>query len=82
MARCLATSPDPQALQRYEQARLERTTRIVTRSLENAGRFHNPVLADVAQAQAYIDREWQPDQVRTRYDWLFEYDPLSVVEAA
>jgi salicylate hydroxylase len=82
MARCLAASPDTHALLRYEQARLERTTRIVTRSLENAGRFHNPVLADVAQAQAYIDREWQPDQVRTRYDWLFEYDPLSVVGAA
>jgi salicylate hydroxylase len=78
MARCLATDLHPRALTLFEQARLQRTTQIVNRSLENAGRFHNPVLADVAQAQAYIDREWQPDKVRTRYDWLFDYDPLSV----
>ena len=78
MARCLSDAPVVQALQNYEQARLQRTTLIVNRSLENAGRFHNPVLADVARAQEYIGAEWQPDKVRTRYDWLFEYDPLSV----
>jgi salicylate hydroxylase len=78
MARCLSSGLNAQSLLAFERARLDRTTLIVNRSLENAGRFHNPVLADVAQAQTYIDREWQSDKVRTRYDWLFEYDPLSV----
>jgi salicylate hydroxylase len=78
MARCLSAAPVPQALRAFEHARLQRTTLIVNRSLDNAGRFHNPILADVAQAQNYIDREWEPEKVRTRYDWLFEYDPLSV----
>ena len=41
-------------------------------------RFHNPTLADPAQAIAYVDREWQPDKVRLRYDWLFEYDATKV----
>jgi salicylate hydroxylase len=78
MARCLSLGLNAQSLQAFERFRLQRTTMIVHRSLENAGRFHNPLLADLAQAQNYIDREWQPDKVRTRYDWLFEYDPLSV----
>lgn len=78
MARCLFAAPVPQALSAFEHARLQRTTLIVNRSLDNAGRFHHPILADVAQAQNYIDREWQPEKVRTRYDWFFEYDPLSV----
>ncbi len=78
MARCLSQAPVPEALQAYQQARLARTTQIVNRSLENAGRFHHPVLADLTRAQDYIDTEWQADKVRTRYDWLFQYDPLSV----
>ncbi len=78
MARCLSAAPVPEALSAFERVRLQRTTLIVNRSLDNAGRFHNPILADVAQAESYIDREWQPEKVRTRYDWLFEYDPLSV----
>jgi salicylate hydroxylase len=27
---------------------------------------------------AYITREWEPERVRTRYDWLFEYDARAV----
>ncbi|MDI9330203.1 MAG: FAD-dependent monooxygenase [Alphaproteobacteria bacterium] len=78
MARCLANAPVPLALLAFERLRLQRTTQIVQRSLDNASRFHNPVLADASQAQAYISAEWQADKVRTRYDWLFEYDPLAV----
>jgi salicylate hydroxylase len=47
---------------------------MVRGSNENATRFHNPELAHKEGAQAYIDREWQPDRVRERYDWLFTYD--------
>lgn len=62
-------------LERYEALRLDRTTKIVNGSAANTKRFHNPVLADPEGAVAYIENEWEPEKVRLRYDWLFEYDP-------
>ena len=61
------------ALRRYQDARVERTGAIVRRSAENARRFHNPALATVDGAVAYIDREWSEAKVRERYEWLFDY---------
>jgi salicylate hydroxylase len=78
MGRCLSESLEPSALKLFEHNRLERTALIVQRSLQNALRFHNPILADPQQAAQYIQAEWDPEKVRTRYDWLFEYNPLSV----
>ncbi|RYE79061.1 MAG: monooxygenase [Oxalobacteraceae bacterium] len=76
LGRCIAQydADAPLALARYEQARIERTTKIVLRSTENGKRFHNPALASPEGAAAYVDREWAEDKVRDRYDWLFRYN--------
>jgi salicylate hydroxylase len=79
IARCLDMFDDvPEALRRYEQARLERTAAIVRGSSDNTKRFHNPALGDAAGAAAYVDREFQPEKVAQRYDWLYEYNALTV----
>lgn len=78
VARCLDAFPVEQALHRFEAARLERTAAIVRGSADNTRRFHNPALADPASAEAYIEREFAPEKIRQRYDWLYEYDALSV----
>jgi len=61
------------ALAGYEAARVERTSAIVRGSNENTARFHNPKLADPDEAGKYIDEQWAPENVRTRYQWLFDY---------
>jgi salicylate hydroxylase len=79
IARCLDAFDDvPEALHHYELARLERTAAIVRGSSDNTKRFHNPALGDAAGAAAYVDREFQPEKVAQRYDWLYEYNALTV----
>lgn len=75
LARAIDACPDdvPQALHRYEAARIGRTTDIVVKSTENGRRFHNPELAHAEGAAAYVDREWSEDKVKSRYEWLFRY---------
>ncbi len=67
-----------EALDRYQQARIPRTTRAVEGAAANTERFHNPLLADPANAPAYVDAQWAPEKVVERYEWLFRYDPTSV----
>lgn len=75
LARCLdAAASLEEGLMRFQNARVERTTKIVMGSTAAGKRFHNPVLADPAGAVAYVEQEWTPEKTRTRYDWLFEYD--------
>lgn len=79
LARCLDEVADiGEALQRYQNARVERATKIVNGSNETGRRFHNRTLADPAAAVDFMQREWAPEKVRTRYDWLFEYDATRV----
>lgn len=66
------------ALRHYEEARRERTNRMVRGSAENTRRFHNPLLNDPAEAEKYVDREWTEQKIRDRYDWLFDYDAAEV----
>ena len=79
LTRCLEAEANiPAALQRYDHARVERTARIVQGALDNVARFHNPVLADPEGAVAFLDREFAPDRVGARYDWIWDYDARSV----
>jgi salicylate hydroxylase len=78
VARALDAFPVAEALRRFEAARLERTAAIVRGSAENTQRFHNPALGDSDGAAAYIDREFAAEKIRQRYDWLYEYDALTV----
>jgi salicylate hydroxylase len=39
---------------------------------------HNPLLAAADQAKAFMDREFAPGAVGARYDWLYEYDAMTV----
>jgi len=79
LARALEAHSDAgAALVRYEEARRARTTRMVEGAAANTRRFHNPELAHVEGARAYVDREWNEARVKERYEWLFTYDVTTV----
>lgn len=77
LARCLANveaSDVPAALQRYERARIERTSKMVRGATANTVRFHSPELATEESAETYLQSEWGADPIFERYDWLYRYD--------
>jgi salicylate hydroxylase len=79
MARCLAAQDSSaKAFAQFENLRWQRTADIVNRSSDNAKRFHNPQLSDPTKAVDYVSSEWEPEKVRKRYDWMFEYDALKM----
>lgn len=81
LARCLegiATGDVPNALMRYEKARIERTSRMVRGAMANTDRFHSPELATEASAEQYLEKEWSRAPIFERYDWLYSYDANTV----
>jgi salicylate hydroxylase len=79
LARCLEAFVDiPEALRRYEAARLSRTSRIVHSTFENAQQMRNPALAIPDQATAFMDRMSTPSAMMARFDWIYTYDAISV----
>jgi salicylate hydroxylase len=82
LAQCLELSDGDvaRALAFYEEARYDRTRRVVLGSAENAKRFHDGALASTDGAQAYVDREWSEDRVKQRYEWLYTYDVSRTIE--
>jgi salicylate hydroxylase len=79
IARCVDLAGDvAEALRRYENARLQRTAAIVRGSSDNTKRFHNRAFGSPDGAAAYVEREFQPEKVRQRYDWLYEYNAMTV----
>ncbi len=79
LGRCLDKYPDPVvALKKYEEARVERTSKMVRGAKENTARFHESALATEEGAVAYMESEWSRDPIRERYDWLYRYDVEAV----
>jgi salicylate hydroxylase len=80
LTRCLEQQPDdpPQALSRYEAARIERANKAVRESLAMQPVLHNPALAEPRTASEYVDRTWSPAQFKARQDWIYSYDATQV----
>lgn len=78
LGRCLRRTPAdvPAALACYERMRVARTTRIVSESAAQISRVHAPVLAEADSAREHIRREWEPNRVEDRYDWVYGYDAV------
>jgi len=73
LARCLAGTPSvADALDRYQQARAERTARIVRESTEHGNLFH------IVNAEEMRRAFREKDIARSRAEWLYCYDPLKV----
>jgi salicylate hydroxylase len=78
LARCLEASVDVyEGLQRYENARLDRTSRIVRSSFDRAQRMRNLELPDPDQALGFMDRQFGSSGSGDQYDWIHEYDAMS-----
>jgi salicylate hydroxylase len=80
LARCLegvASTGVPAALERYEAARIERTSRMVRGATANTERFHSKELVTEERAEKYLQSEWSQSPIFERYDWLYRYDAVS-----
>ena len=62
----------------YEAARWERTSRLVAAAAENVKRITNPILADPATAQVFLEAEFAEVKMSERLNWVYEYDATNV----
>jgi salicylate hydroxylase len=73
LARCLAGgSTASRALQAYQEARVERTSRVVRESTESRGLYR--IESEEEMRQAFQKK----DLTKSRAGWLYSYDPLTV----
>lgn len=80
LSRCLEVRPDAieNALRRYDAARIERTNKTKASSMAMLKIFHDPALESEETGMPYILKNWSPEAVRQRYDWLLAYDATAV----
>lgn len=84
LAACLDTIADPnKALTQYQALRRPRCQRIVDAANGNARNYHlrGPARA-VAHAGLRTLSRVAPGHLLTRFDWLYDYDPIKAVQAA
>lgn len=77
LARCIdkyAHDSVEEALLRFEQARVERTSTMVKSARANTDRFHSAELESVERAEVYLNQEMGADPLHERYNWLYSYD--------
>jgi len=73
IARCLQDSSNvPDALQLFQRNRMERTAKVVLGSTHSRGLYR---IEDVAEMRAAFADQ---DLTKSRAEWLYSYDPLSV----
>jgi salicylate hydroxylase len=73
LARCLEDGASvPEALQRYQKNRLDRTARIVNESTESRGLYR--IEDEDEMRKAFQEK----NLTRSRAEWLYSYDPLNV----
>ena len=80
LARCIVANPQDLnlALKKYEQARLDRTTRVANSAASMQYTFHHQDLAHPSTAHDYVSQQWSPEKSRQRYDWIYDYDATTV----
>ncbi len=71
--RCLKEGASvPEALQRYQRNRLDRTARVVNESTESRGLYR--IEDEDEMRRAFKEKNLS----RSRAQWLYSYDPLNV----
>jgi salicylate hydroxylase len=80
IARCLAENPDDPATAflTYQNARIERTAKVVHASAAMQATFHHKALGEVKAAGEYIQEKWSPQANSERYNWIYQYDATTV----
>jgi len=79
LARALEENRDVAiALDRYQKARIERTTRMVKTAAAQTERMHHESFADPARAEKFVAEQWNEEQFKSRYSWLYAYNAVTV----